>query len=736
MKGKKKNMNVGAALLFLIFGLLFFVILIRFFTIQLTGQVEGRVLAEKAEQKYERNAVIPAQRGNIYDHKGKILAEDTPAYTLIAILDSKMTTNKNNPKHVVDPKKTAKKLAKVIDMQADKIYELLTKENRIQVEFGAAGKDLSYEKKKEIEALKLPGIIFTSDSKRFYPNGVFSSHLIGYAQKEQGENDEVETVGKMGIEKTFDDVLRGKEGLIHYSSDLWGYLLPNTDKKVKKPENGSDIYLTIDKKIQAFLEDTMTEVNEKYEPERMMAIVADPKTGKILAMGQRPTFHPMTREGIEESWLNELVETTFEPGSPMKAFTLAAAIEEGVYNGNAYFESGIYKVGKDEIRDHNKGIGWGPITYLEGIQRSSNTAFARLLNAMGTETFREYLDRFHFGVPTQIGIPNEASGKILYNYPIEKVTTVFGQGTTVNAIQMVQAMSAIANDGKMMKPYVVEKVVDPNDQIVEETKPKVVDTPISAETAREVRNILETTVTSEHGTGKIFNLEGYSIAGKTGTAQVPDSNGTDYLKNEFLYSFLGMAPKDDPKLIMYVVVDRPKLANNENGSVPVSMVFNPVVKNSLQYLNIKPEKGRELRTVEVPDLTEMTVEKAIKTVSDAGLEPVVIGKGNKVVQQLPLSNTVLIEGERIILKTDGKLSIPDMTNWSKRDVLKIAELADLKINMVGTGYVVKQNLKANSPIKEGDQLVVNFKTYEEQLLEQQIEEDEEADIEENEAATE
>jgi len=284
-------------------------------------------------------------------------------------------------------------------------------------------------------------------------------------------------------------------------------------------------------------------------------------------------------------------------------------------------------------------------------------------------------------------------------------------------MQMIQAATAIANDGKMMKPYVVEKTVNPNTGEVSKTKPEVSGQPISSESAENVKDILETVITEEKGTGnKYYQLDGYSVAGKTGTAQIASSSG-GYMqgRENYIFSFLGMAPKEDPKLVMYVVVDKPKLKLDENGAEPVSKIFKPVMKSSLQYLNIEPEKQKEAVITDLPDLTKMDREKGSVYLKERGLEPAFIGLGKKIIAQSPNEGETVIEGEKVILRTEGKITIPNMTGWSKRDVLKVAQLAELKINMVGNGYAVKQNLKPKSAIKPGDHLVVNFETQKEIL---------------------
>ncbi|MBS4207719.1 penicillin-binding protein [Bacillus sp. FJAT-50079] len=713
MNVNKKNRNIGAAILFIFFGLLFFILVVRFISIQYSGEVKGTVLSAKAAQLYLQTETIKAKRGTIYDHNKEPIAEDSSSYTLVAILDENLTTDPEHPRHVVDPQYTAVELAKHIDMSEQEIYQRLTKPERKQVEFGKAGRDLSHNLKKAIEQLKLPGISFMKDSKRYYPNGIFASHLIGYAQKEQEEGKPSEIIGKMGLEKSYDTMLKGEDGSIQYEGDIWNYILPNSSKQVVEPKHGHDIYLTIDKKIQTFLEDMMSQVSERYTPERVMAIVAEAKTGKILAMAQRPTFHPDTREGIDQSWHNELVETSFEPGSTMKIFSLATAIEENKFNPNDKFKSGSYLVDQKSgpIRDHNRN-GWGEITYLEGVQRSSNVAFAYLLEKMGTETWREYMGKFKFGVKTGIDLPNEVPGKILYDWPIEKVTSVYGQGTTVTAMQMIQAMTAIANDGKMMKPYVVEKIVDPNDDTVETFEPEMVGEPISKKTAKEVMSILETVITSENGTGKSYQLEGYKVAGKTGTAQISDRG---YIEGNYLYSFLGAAPADDPELIMYVVVDRPKLEEGDHGSDPVSIIFNTVMENSLKYLNIEPEDIPNANILSLPDLTDMSLQEVNQLLEENGLVPIIIGNGEKIIGQSPQKGSAVIEGEKVIVQTDGDRTIPNMIGWSKRDVLKASRLLGIEVNMTGEGYVANQNLQPDRILAEGDVLVVTFETPKEAL---------------------
>lgn len=715
MKKKRFRFQWGAFLLLIFYGGLFFLLFSRMFMLQATGEVEGQELAARAAAKYSKESAITASRGKIYDTNGQVIAEDTLSYRIIAVVNEKATTDAKKPRHVVDAEKTAKILADYIPMDEEKIYKQLTRVNNegekpYQVEFGSAGRGISHEIMSKIKAEKLPGILFVNDLKRYYPNGIFASHLVGFTVKEENKDSTFTTKGKMGLELTYDKELTGKDGKVEYETDAFSYLLPNSEKMVTPAKNGDDIYLTLDKTIQSFLEEAMTTVEKEYNPESMTAIVADPKTGKILAMSQRPTFNPDTREGDNMKWLNEAIEETIEPGSTMKTFTLASAIDTGVWEPNAYYPSGQYRVLDRVIKDYNR-VGWGYITYLQGFQRSSNTAMAHLLEHIGEDVFFDYLDRFGFGKKTGIDLPNEASGKLLSNYPVERVTTTFGQGSTVTPIQLIQALTAIANDGKMMQPYVIDRIVDPSTgKTIKKHEPIVKGTPVSADTAKQVKEILASTLTVKDGTAKDFILDEYEVAGKTGTAQIPLGNGRySWGSNEFLYSFLGMAPVDDPQLIMYVSVKRPKL-KGDAGSIPVSKVFNPVMLNSLKYLNVNPEDVKHVDDTSIQDYTGQSAEAVQVELTNDGLQPVIVGSGGKIIDQYPKGPQKLVKGNLVFLKTEGDVTLPDFTNWSLRNVLAFKTMANLEIEVVGEGFVASQSVSAGTVISDSSPIVVKLKT--------------------------
>jgi penicillin-binding protein 2B len=709
---KKFRFQWGAFLMFLFYGGLFFLLLSRMIFIQVTGEAEGQALAAKAAAKYEREQIINASRGKIVDRNGEIIAEDTLSYRLVAVLSPEATANPKNPKHVNDIEKTAEILSANLPLSKEKILERLSKDGVYQVEFGKAGRDISHEIMTKISEQQLPGIVFVRDLKRFYPNGTFASHLIGFALKEEKEDGTFNTVGKMGLEHIYNKQLTGTNGKVQYDSDLWGYLLPSSEKMVTPAKNGYNIHLTLDKTIQNFLEDAMSRVQEQYNPESIVAMVADPKTGKILAMSQRPSFDPETREGLTTNWLNETIENTIEPGSTMKTFTVAAAMEENKWDPNAWYQSGKYTLYDRTIQDHNRK-GWGSITFLEGFQRSSNVAMAYVLERLGDEAFLSYLDAFGFGEKTGIDLPNESSGKIISQYASDRLVTSFGQGSTVTPMQLIQAETAIANDGVMMKPYVIEKIVNPStDKVMHDSKPKEAGKPISADTAKKMRELLASTVTSENGTAKRFELSDYTVAGKTGTAEIPneDRGGYQYGYENYLYSFLGMAPAEDPQLVVYVAVTKPKLKDTEVGSIPVSEIFKSVTENGLKYMNIKPKEVVSEEPVSIATFKGKNAKEVQSNLDKQQIKTIIIGNGGEIQDQYPSGDTEVIQGSLVILKTEGPIPIPDFTSWSKRNLMVYESLTGISFDIIGDGFVTSQSLSPGTVITDEDPIVIKLET--------------------------
>ncbi|QDP42141.1 penicillin-binding protein [Radiobacillus deserti] len=698
-----------SSILLVVFSVLFLVLCGRFLYIQGTGEVSGVSLEEWADKQRTSTYEIEATRGTIYDRNGMTLAYDRATYRVQAVISDKYSDNLEEPQHVTDPQKTAEKLAPLLNMEVAEMVKVIEDgkaEGLYQVEFGTKGRDLSQETKEKIEALKLPGIKFQEESIRYYPNGQFAARVIGLAQK----NDNNKISGVTGIELEMDDLLSGEKGKISYQRDKYATKLLDPKEVIKEPNNGDNVYLTLDQKIQTFLEDAMSQVEAQYSPARMSAIVMNPKTGEVLAMGNRPSYNP-NDIGEVKNWYNDTIANPFEPGSTMKIFTLASAISAGVWNPNDTYQSGTYSVQGGSINDWRRD--WGTITYLEGIQRSSNVGAAKLAyEKIGPDKFLDYLNAFDFDEVSGIDLPGEVAGQILYRYPIEQVTTSFGQGTTVTPIQLMKAATSVANDGKMMRPYVISKVVDPNtNKVIKETKPEVVGEPITADVAKQVRDILETVITSENGTGKVYKLNDYSVAGKTGTAQIPGGPNGRYLTGDenYVFSFLGMAPKDDPELMMYVSIKQPNLGKNEVGSEPVSFIFKSVMENSLHYLEINPdqEDTANISTVQVPDVTNQSVSSATDQLSKLGFNVTKIGNGQTVTGVYPEVGTKALPNERVLVLTN-KPTVPSMKGWSVRDVLKFSSLTGMKVDTMGTGFAIKQSIQKDTPIQSDGYLVVEF----------------------------
>ena len=712
---KNKKTNFMASLYMIIFLILFLIISGRFIYIQVTGEVNDVSLPDWANEKRETSIPLKAERGKIFDRTGMILAYNRPTYRIYAIVDPEHSKSQKEPIHVVDPNETAEKLAPLLGMEKNEILERLQKgieEGRFQVEFGKKGKYLPQQLMEEIKELELPGINFMEESIRYYPNGMFASHIIGFASPDE---DTGIVTGITGLEKEKDKLLSGTDGYVRYHRDKYNKKLLNPNEVVKQPEDGHDIYLTIDQKIQTVLEDVLSQVDEQYSPERITAVVMHAKTGEILAMGSRPSFNPNNPDEVE-NWYNDVISIPVEPGSTVKMFTWAAAIEEGVYNGSELFKSGRYIVNEkiEPINDHNQGRGWGSISYDEGFRRSSNVAASKLVwEKLGTDVYLDYLQKFHLDQPTNIDLPNEVPGQILFNWPSEKLRTAFGQGSTMTPIQQVKAASAIANEGKMMQPYVVQKVVDPNTgKVITENSPQVAGEPISKETAEQMIELLHDVVTEDDGTGKKYQLDAYSVIGKTGTAQIPNPNGSGYLtgRENNIFSFLGMAPKEDPTIIMHVSVKQPSLKMTETGSDPVAFIFKHVVENALHYLNIEPDKEstqEKVELIEFPPVENKDVNTVQKELEKQGFQVEIIGKGKKVVKVNMKAGEKLLPRQKVLLVTD-KPTIPNMKGWTLKDVSSLGTLLNIDMDISGQGFVVKQSVKPGTKVKEGLKVKVSL----------------------------
>ncbi|OSM12850.1 dihydropteridine reductase [Bacillus toyonensis] len=693
----KLQTNKGARYMMIAFIVLFLTMLLRIFYIQAVGVVHNVDVKDLANEQHNKNGVLEANRGTIYDQTGKVLVQDSATYRVVVNLKGKDKVKNSD--------ETAQQLADVLEIDKEEVIKNFH-EGRTQVEIGKIGRNLSRETKEKIRKLKIPGVSFMPEKARVYPNEDFASYILGFARPDDKGN----TEGKFGLEKSLDKYLRSTNGNVEYVGTRRGIPLTNDIGKVEPAKHGNNVYLTLDKQINSFLEEAMNKAHQHYDPSMLIGIIADPKTGKVLAMSSKPSYNP--NKGDIEYFLNDPIANAYEPGSTMKVFTLAAAINEGVYNGKEYFQSGKYLVGSTDIKDHNGGFGWGSITFDEGFERSSNVAFSILEDQLlKPNKFKQYMNKFGFNQKTGIDLPGESKNTLLLNTQIQQVTTSFGQGSTVTPIQLIQAATAIANDGKMMQPYIVDKVVNPtNKQVIMENQPKEIGNPIKNETADKVRSLMERVITSSKGTGTMYKVDGYPIGGKTGTAQIPNPENGRYMegKENYIFSFLGMAPIDDPELIVYLAIKQPKLKGDEYGAQPLAEIFKPVIKNSLEYLKVKPYTEKQIADatkqsqLKVQSYVNQSMDTAEESVEKEKLQPVILGEG-KIIKQYPQSGEVMSEGDRIFL-LGNNAKMPNIKGWSMRDVMYFSKLLNLDLKTSGTGYVTNQSIEKGQDLQEGDTL--------------------------------
>lgn len=567
------------------------------------GKVGTGSLDAERQKIYQGSSVIKAKRGTIYDRNGQPLAEDAASYSLYAEL-SKDYIGINGVElyvHDDDHEQIADILNKYTGMDKKLVLEQLTPKKNDSgkpintVEFGSKGKNLSLETKTKIEEAlekeKITGIYFKEHPDRMYPNGNFASYFIGYAQPENTEAEDSKLSGKngMGIENAYDEVLRGTDGFKYFQKDSKGNELPGSEVVEQEALDGQDIYTTFDSNLQVRLEDVMDSVFEKAHPEDMTAILMEAKTGDILAASQRPSFDPQTKEGLvakkeqpDPVWENLLVQRPYEPGSTIKPFTVAAAIDSGNYDANATFNSGRMDLYDATISDWIPD-GKGPLTYRQALSWSSNVGMVLLEQKMGN-TWLEYLQRFGFGHSTESGLPLEAPGDIRDKNAVDTAMTAFGQAISVTNLQMMQAYTALTNEGKMLRPRYIKQIID-SEGNEKEIPVEVVGEPIKASTAKTVLEYMQDTVTDEvYGTGYgIYNIEGVNVSAKTGTAQIFENGQLLTGANDYIYSVVQVAPTEDPEYIMYVTMKKPVITG-EYGSPSelISEISNGMLKHAFK----------------------------------------------------------------------------------------------------------------------------------------------------------
>ena len=536
----------------------------RFAQISLFKTSNGQDLTAYHETGTKRSSITEARRGSIFDQQGNPIAMDTTSYSLFAVLRSDW----GDTNLVKDPDVTAKVLAKHLGLDRDMILAQLTQNNVYQVEFGNASQHLSSETKKAIEAENLPGLVFVSETTRKYVNDVYASHLIGYATAAAKEEDQPLSAqvleGKLGLEAAYNVSLSGQDG----------------NQSSTRQLIGKDLHLTLDSRLQNKLEELMTQYQMTYQPEALQAYLVEAKTGKLVAASQRPSFNLNSREGIEAEWKNLMVEEAYEPGSTIKILTMSVAYDRQLYKPGELYQSGSIQVYDQVVKDYNK-VGWGQISFEEGLARSSNVAMVNLVNRMGDQEWVKKLGDFGFGKGTDFGLENETTGNFQFDNPVSRIMSGFGQGFSATPIQLLQAYSSIGNQGQMLKVQVVQGLDSAG-----EFQSRILGKPISKEAANHVLQLMVDTVEKPYGTAVSFRNPYVKVAAKTGTAQIADPNGSGYLTgaNDYYHSVVTFFPADNPKYMLYMAMKRPQQDHGLLGSQILGKLFNDYI----EYIMVKP----------------------------------------------------------------------------------------------------------------------------------------------------
>lgn len=693
----KRRVTVKTSkLLILAVALLFCAAIAKLCFIVLADKTDGVNLKNKAASITTVKKTLYASRGDIYDVNGEVLARTVNSYTLIAYLSESRTTDKNNPKHVVDKEYTAEKLSEVLGMEKEKILERLNKK-AYQVEFGTKGSNLTENMKSKIDALDLPGIDFLVSQQRYYDKAGFASYIIGYAKANDGE-----ITGELGVEKYYDNELSGKNGSTEYQKYTSGnYQIPNTPTKIKKAKDGSDIYLTIESNIQFIAEKAVSTLSSEHESDWIIFTVMDAHTGAIVASATSPNFNPNDTNTIT-SYMNPLVSYQYEPGSVMKIFSYASSIENGTYKGDATYKSGSLEVADVVIRDANRS-GWGTISYDTGFAYSSNVAATLLAQKVGTTKLKGYYKDLGFGSKTGIELSNEATGDISFKYPSELASASFGQGITVTPVQILQAMSFATNDGVVLKPYIVDKIVDYNGNVTYQGKRKEVKKVYSEKTVKKMHSLMHSVI--YEGLTDMWQPNNVNVMGKTGTAQIASESG-GYLEGEIEYvrSFAGIFPEENPQYIIYVA------ANKLHGVARnIADVTKTAIEEIASYAKLTNSKSDVdyTKLIKVNNYISKKTEDISKELQEEGLVPVVLGSGKYIINQFPTKNEKVIAGSKVFILTNNESFImPDMTNWSLNEVKTFCNLTNVTCNFNGYGYVISQSINKDDKITKDT--IINF----------------------------
>ena len=620
--------------------------------------VKGDWLSTKATDQQTREIPIEPKRGTIYDKNMKELAVSVTKYTVWC-----------KPVEVKDKEDSAKKVSEILDKEYEDVYKLVNKKNMALVKIERWIDD---DKATKIREAKISGIWVAEDNQRYYPYGNFAPYVLGHTS--------ADSQGIAGIEMKYDKHLKGKSGKLIVSTDASGREIPRGMEKYYEPTQGDGLVLTIDEVIQHYTEKAVQKAYELNNAKRVTVVAMDPKTGDILSLASKPDYDPNDPrtpiypyyqeeldkyeekdklKGYYQMWRNPAVSDTYEPGSTFKLITSSAGLEENVIkDGEKFTCTGSVTIGGRKIKCWRHYRPHGAQTFKQGVQNSCNPVFVEVGSRLGVSKMYDYLEAFGFMDKTGIDLPGEAKG-ILYNEknvgPVELATISFGQSISVTPIQLITAISSIANDGNLMQPRLVKAYTDNQGNIVEEINPKMVRQVISQETSKKMMDIVESVVSE--GSGKAAYIPGYRIGGKTGTAQkVIDGK---YAQGKYICSFMGIAPTDDPQIVVLAIVDEPT-GVSAFGSTTAGPIVKQIMNDSLKYLGVEPKYSKEEKEefeknqVEVPDVRNLTIGEAVKVLEEAKLNPnldtdIEIPEETKVIDMFPKPGIKVSENSSIML---------------------------------------------------------------------------------------
>lgn len=614
---------------------IYLIVLALIFKVGYIQIIDRKNIYDKALESWQRSFPVQANRGKIYDRSGNVLATDLTTASLVVV-----------PSQIKDQATTALKLNEILNVDVDVLKEKLNKKVSIQ-RISPEGRQLDNQIATNIQRLHLSGVYLIKDTKRYYPRNNYLSHCLGFVG--------IDNQGLLGLELEYDQFLKGKNGSIDYYMDAKSHNLKMYPSHYTYSQSGMNISLTIHKDVQDVIERELSNAYDTYQPDSIWALAMNPKNGEILGIASYPNFNPNDYQNEDKNIYNQNIPIwkTYEPGSTFKIITFSSALNEKLFDmdKDTYYDKGYEYVSGARIKSWKKG-GHGLQTFREVLQNSSNPGFVEIGRRLGKKRLYQYVQNFGLTEKTGIDLPGESCG-IMFDYKnfheLEQATVAFGQGISVTPLQLVTAICACVNGGYLLQPHILKEISNSsNNEIVKEVKKKVKRQVIDEETSRKVRDALESVVTD--GGGRNAYIDGYRIGGKTGTAQKA-VNGS-YVGGGYILSFVGIAPIDNPQIVLYIAMDNPKNCIQYGGTT-VAPIARKMLLDILPALNVKKVKSQRQKAYSIMDKRTIKVENYIgkkrSEVQNISLRFTFVGKGTKVIDQLPRKGEYVEEGDTIVI---------------------------------------------------------------------------------------